>query len=492
MFSKVKSLFLSIELVLFVFCLCLFFPKNVFSEETTNNIKNLITVDDYLNKVKDQNGLYKNFEEKIISNKLKIREKELITSPSAFVDGGYSANYKKSTDKDLSYNHKDYEEYNMGLQQNTDIGLSGKLYYNINKTTYVNPDPATTNNNSLGKVQIELQQDLLKNSFGKVTRANKSLIENQNMANYYNNRYGLQQFLQNAENTYWNLVIINNIVNVKLETVKQNKEMENYTSKKVKMNLMDQSDELQSRAALELAKLDLQNANDNQKVMILLFNSLVGSSSNELNNKLVDIPWDYLENYKIPTVYNPTAQLKSLEKQVNAIKANSIIDKNKYKPTLNLIANYSLNSEDDGLTNSMKRIDNSDTPTKYIGLSFSTPLNFSAVKDFNESTYKDQNAIKLQYKQQILNDKVTWNQLIVQLNYAQERLKLAKKVERIQDLKLKNEIKRWKNGISSTYQVLQFQTQLTESRLNSLSIANEIFNTISNLKLFQIEDQGNK
>ncbi|MDD2840411.1 MAG: TolC family protein, partial [Rickettsiales bacterium] len=446
----------------------------------------VLTLDQYLMKVRGQNGLYKIYEEKIISSKLKIKEKDLLTSPSVFADSNYTTNYKKSTEKDLTYDHKNDVNYDLGIKQDSDFGLNGKLYYNLKKTTFVDPDPETTGNRSTGTMEIELEQNLLKNSFGQVTRANKKLIENQNMANYYSGKYNSKQLLQDAENTYWNLVVMNEITQVKLATVKQNQEMENYTLKKVKMNLMDRSNELQSRAALELGRLNLQEAKDNQKDMIRLFNSLIGIDSDDLDVELVEIPWNYLETYKTSKEYQPTAQLKSLEKQVNAIKANSVIDKNKYKPTLNLVANYSLNRENDRISNTY--VEDDDTPTKYIGINFSAPLNFSAVKSFNESTYKDQNAIKLQYKQQLLNDKVSWNQLLNKLSYAQERLKLAKKIEEIQDIKLKNEIKRWKNGISSTYQVLQFQTELTESRLNSLNIANEIFNIIANLKLFEVEE----
>ena len=478
-----KHLFFCVRLALTVCIFSVSFIEIGYARIINGSI---LTLDDFLTKVKDQNGLYKNYEEKVVSSKLKVREKDLLTSPSVFADSSYSENHKKSTEKDLSYDYKSDINYNLGLRQDTDFGLNGKLYYDIKKTTFVNPDPATTENRSTGTVEIELEQNLLKNSFGQAIRANKRLIENQNMANYYNSKHSLKQLLQDAESTYWNLVVMNEITQVKATTVQQNQDMENYTIKKVKMNLMDKSNELQSRAALELAKLNLQEAKDNEKDIIRLFNSMIGTDSDVLNAKLVEIPWNYLQTYKISSDYQPTAQLKSLEKQVAAIKANSIVDKNKYKPTLNLVANYSLNRENDGVSNAYVEDDN--TPTKYIGVNFSAPLNIAAIKSFNESTYRDENAIKLQYKQQLLNDKVNWNQLLNKLNYAQERLKLARKVEEIQDIKLKNEIKRWKNGISSTYQVLQFQNELTESKLNSLNIANEIFGIIANLRLFETEE----
>lgn len=479
-----KRLFLSVKMAIIIAISSVFFIEMSYARMINSSI---LTLDNFLTKVKDQNGLYKNYEEKVVSSKLKIKEKDLLTSPSVFADSSYSENHKKSTEKDLSYDYKTDINYDLGVQQDTDFGLNGKLYYDLKKTTFADPDPSTTDNRSTGTVEIELEQNLLKNSFGQATRANKKLIENQNMANYYDNKHSLKQLLQNAENTYWNLVVMNEITEVKAITVQQNQEMENYTTKKVKMNLMDKSNELQSRAALQLAKLNFQEAKDNEKDMIRLFNSLIGVDSDALNEKLVEIPWDYLESYKVSNDYQPTAQLKSLEKQVAAIKANSIVDKNKYKPTLNLVANYSLNRENDRISNAYVEDDN--TPTKYIGVNFSAPLNLSAVKSFNESTYKDQNAVKLQYKQQLLNERVNWNQLLNKLSYAQKRLKLARKVEEIQEIKLKNEIKRWKNGISSTYQVLQFQTELTQSRLNSLNIANEIFGIIANLKLFETGEE---
>lgn len=459
-----------------------------YAKMTNSGVENKLTLDQYLMQVKDQNGLYRNYQEQMMSNKLNISSKELLTSPTMFASTGYTTDYKSSTEQGLTYDHKDYVDYNIGVKQNTDFGLNAKIYYDVNKTTFVDPDPNTTENRSLGSFNIELEQDLLSNAFGQTTRANKKLTENVSLAMYYNTKYSLQQLLQNAENTYWNLVILSEITKVKTETVKQNQEMENYTSKKVKMNLMDKSNELQSRAALELAKLNLQEAQENEKSMIKSFNAMAGMESDVLESGLVEVPWDYLENYKVDKSYSSTSQVKYLEKAVEATKANSIVNKNKYKPTLKLLASYASNAEDSEINQSLKNIDDTDRPTGYVGLSFSIPLNFSAISDFNESVDRSRNAIKLQYQQQIINDKVNWNNLLNKLGYAQARLKLARQVEDIQEQKLNNEIKRWKNGISSTYQVLQFQTEFTESRLNSLSIANEIFSIIANLKLFETEE----
>lgn len=480
-----KNLFLSVKIAIIIAFIFIF---SVDIGHTENVNSNILTLDEFLIKVKDQNGLYQNYKEQMESNKLNIKSKDLLTSPIMFANSGYNSDYKSSTEYGLTYDHKNYVDYNLGIQQTTDFGLSAKIYYDVNKTTFVDPDPTTTNNRSLGSFNIELEQDLLSNAFGATTRATKNFTENLNLAMYYNTKYSSQQLLQNAENTYWNLVILSEVIKVKIETLKQNQEMENYTAKKVQMNLMDKSNELQSRAALELAKLNLQEAQENEKSLIKSFNSMIGIESNILNEKLAEVPWKYLENYKAVNEYKPTSNLKYLERAVEASKANSIINKNKYKPTLKVLASYSSNSENNTIGKSVENIDDIDRPTKYIGLNFSVPLNFSAVSSFDESADRARNAFKLQYQQQLINDKVSWNNLLNKLEYAQSRLKLARQVENIQDQKLENEIKRWKNGISSTYQVLQFQTELTESRLNSLSIANEIFGIIANLKLFENEE----
>lgn len=495
--SKKEGVVLYCVRVIFIICYCLAFSINISYAENKQNIKNEIqnnynknlTLEKFLNEVKDKNGNFKNYQEQMNSDKQKTQEKKLLTSPTFFASTDYSKNYKKSTISDVDYNHKSDLDYNIGISQNTDFGLNGKIYYDLSKTAYTNSDP-TIENKALGSIKIELEQNLLKNSFGENIKANKLVIENQNMINYYNNRYGSKQLIQNAENTYWALIITKKVTEVKMESVKQMQEMHNYTVKKVKMNLMDKSNEFQSKAALELSKLDLQTSEDNEKDIVRLFNSLRGIDSDTLEEKLENIPWEVLENYKILEEYKTTAQLKALEKQVNTIKANSIIDRNKYRPSLDLVASYSSNSEEDQMHKSLNNIDDTSTPTGSVGIKFSAPLNFSAVKDFKSSSYKDENAIKLKYKQQVLSDRVAWNQLLDKMKYAQSRLKLARKIESIQEEKLKNEIKRWKNGISTTYQVVQFENELTQSKLSSLSIANNIVNIMSNLKLFEIENNN--
>ncbi len=256
------------------------------------------------------------------------------------------------------------------------------------------------------------------------------------------------------------------------------------------MNLMDESNAMQSKAALESGKLDLQESIDNEKDAIRTFNSFITVDSDVLDVELAKVPWDYLETYKAPSEYSPTDQVKALEKQVEMTKNNSLIERDKYKPSLDLNATYSINGQDTKMHRSMRDTFAYDIPDRSIGLKFSMPLNLSAIEDFNDANYRDENAVKLMYKQQVLADRVNWNQLTDKLKYAQERLKLARQIEVIQEKKLKNEIKRWKNGVSTTYQVLQFENELTQSRLESLSIANDIFSIIANLKLFESENNN--
>jgi outer membrane protein TolC len=129
-----------------------------------------------------------------------------------------------------------------------------------------------------------------------------------------------------------------------------------------------------------------------------------------------------------------------------------------------------------------------DTPYMNIGVNYSVPLNFNSVNDIKEANYKMENAVKLAYKHQALSEKITWEQMVEGLAKAQNRLKLTRDIERLQDEKLQHEIRRWKSGVSTTYQILQFENDLTRSSLNSLSTANEIISIIADLKMYKEEE----
>lgn len=480
-----KSLF-NIGYVFFVFiCVSyvntLTFAKNV--KNKTDLKKQQITLKNFLLEVKNNNGEYRNYEEKMISDKAKISEKNLVTALTAFAEAGWQQDFKQPQIDYVNYDHINNTNYNIGLSQDTDFGLNAKLYYDLSKLGYVASEPFMEDY-SVGSFKIGLKQDLLKNSFGEATRAEKSLIENQNMSNFYANEYSLKTILQNAENTYWNLVVLKQTIEVKKKSVKQLDEMYKYTAQKVKMNLMDVSDSMQSKAALETGKLDLQTSIDMEKDISRAFNYFRGINSDVIDATLEDIPWDYLQSYKVEKEYQPTPQLKSIEKQVDYVKANTIIQKDKYKPELAVEATYSFNGQQDSISRSFRNTFKDDLPDRSIGITFTAPLNFSSIKDYNYANYKDENAVKLLYKQQSLVDKANWDQLLDKLSYAQNRLKLSRQIELIQEQKLKEEVKRWRNGVSTTFQVLQFENELTQSRLDSLNIANEIFTIISNLKVF--------
>jgi outer membrane protein TolC len=451
--------------------ICIFFINFVYGE--------VITLDEYLEQVTTNNGIYRSHKEKMSADELKISEGGLLTSFNFIATTSYNSDssFQLKTDgtetKDTSY-------FNFGIQKSIDFGTNFQFLYNVASLDVQplnSPDSLNINVNSFS---FNINQNLLKNFNGKTIKATKNVIKNTTEADFYSEEQGAKKLLNSAEKIYWGVVIAKMITHVNEESVKNNQEMYNYIFEKVKMNLMDKANEIQSNSALENSKLELQKAINNEKKIIRNFNQLRGIDDDVLNEDetLSKIPFDFLETYQHEGNYKPSSTLKSLEKQVEVIKNNKILENNKYGADLNLSFTYTTDNADKPI-----KYNYSDTNYYSLSLNYIVPLDRNAVNNVMEANYKNENAIKLLYRQQQKDDKIRFEELLSDLEKTQKNLKMTRNIEKLQKDKLSHEMRRWKNGVSTTYQISQFENDLTHSSLNSLSVANEILEIIADLKM---------
>ena len=66
-----------------------------------------------------------------------------------------------------------------------------------------------------------------------------------------------------------------------------------------------------------------------------------------------------------------------------------------------------------------------------------------------------------------------------------ENLKLAQSIEAVQKAKLENERYRLKQGRTSTYQVLLFEQDYSNSQLATIQIADKMLEAVADQKLYQ-------
>jgi hypothetical protein len=123
-------------------------------------------------------------------------------------------------------------------------------------------------------------------------------------------------------------------------------------------------------------------------------------------------------------------------------------------------------------------------PWSVIGLRFSTPLDFSALTDYKKGYAQEKVAAELASRRKTYEVDKEWDILSQRFDQFKKRVKLSQRMEQIQSKKLIAEKKRFNQGRTTTFQVLQFEQDFANAQLLKLRNEAELISVYNQLKLF--------
>jgi outer membrane protein TolC len=260
-----------------------------------------------------------------------------------------------------------------------------------------------------------------------------------------------------------------------------------YNNRKVKMNLAESSDVLQSEAALESAKLSLKTARDNERTAERNFNLVRNVAVNAVPEELSPVDWDSVESSSIPKLRpGNRADVDQTAALARVSQANALVQEENDRPTLELYGSYAMNGRSySGFESAMSNSFDSGKPTDIVGLRFNMPLDFSAQIAARDGARKQAEGADLRYHQTLMDQENQWNDLMNRLSDAQSQYHYARIIENVQNKKLENEKKQLRRGRSTTFQVLQFETDYTNSQLARARAGAQTLDLRAQLKLYE-------
>src|SRR5690606_17741235 len=132
---------------------------------------------------------------------LRASEASLVYSPMLSADAQWVNDHKTNSLFPSAYRKFRNNSYTLGISQQTGIGLTGKLSYNLSSYHYVD-SPSNGRLFWEGTPKIELSLSLLRNFFGSETRSQSELIEAAALAAQYQQSFHAKAIRANAESTY--------------------------------------------------------------------------------------------------------------------------------------------------------------------------------------------------------------------------------------------------------------------------------------------------
>ncbi len=367
------------------------------------------------------------------------------------------------------------------LRTGTNINFSySSLNYNYVGSPLYYPPPFYYNSPTL-----TLTQPLWKDFWAAYSKANEEAQVTSLKAQGLLQHFTKQQILFNSEMTYWKLSLYKQIVQADLDAIARTEKILKWNERRVAMNVSDKADVLESRAALKLKEFALQTDMEILRQTASQFNILRGRPGDLVNETLVQM--DSVISGKISEEIKRTAtRLDTLAAEQNAYSQRARAEANleQLKPDVSLYGTGQFSGNNSNLTTATNNSWSSNNPLYTVGLKFTLSLDRDLVDNAREGNRAAQMAAdysaaraKLELEQDWADIKKRWLDVL-------RRLDMAKELESLQKEKLENERVRFSHGRTTSFQVLQFEGNYSDSQLTRLRIENEAVMIKAQARLF--------
>ena len=443
---------------------------------------------EFLSQVREKHIGYRAADQSVQAAELQAKEAHLQTSPNFFSNAQQINDAKPSVL--FNYSRLITTSYQVGVSQNTKYGLLGKFYYNFTDLQYKGLAYGTSATD-VHAIQVaptvEMTLSLWRNFLGNETRS--LLLQGDAMASAkkYNESFKMKNLIVQAETSYWTLALARESVIVSSAAVGRAQQMYDWHSRRANLGLGDRSDFLQAQAALQLRKLDLRKAQDDEKAAARAFNSARGIDATEVSEKLMTFTPEKVQQFQIPDRFESRDDVKAAYELARANRAGAEAARQKQLPTLELYGAAATNNptptDTDGAYGNSFR---GDRPTTTVGVRLNAPLDFGLVSDVRLGYEKDKAAADYNYQRKLFDQETDWNDLAQKFLQAKERFSLYQDLEAAQKTKLEYERQRRSKGLTTTQQVINFEQEYEQAQLGRIRTLSEMLQLFAQMKMYGV------
>jgi outer membrane protein TolC len=445
-----------------------------------------LSLDEYLQQVRTNNEGVRGAKLGEEAKSLRVSESSLFFKPSFFLTGEFSDDKRPTNAPTFQGNQTIRNTFRAGLSQNFRTGTKAAISYNIFKTEINGASPGVLTRDTFYDVapQLELSQSLWRNFMGSEFEANEEAQRSQVEASRLNDQFNLKQLLIKAENTYWRLVFAQQASKVQNESLDRARKLRDWNAKRMRNNLVDEADYLQTEANLQTRELEVATALIELDTAEREFNS-VRQSDEKISFNGEDYPnGQFLIEAPVPAKSGVREDVLIAIENQKLIAANSILGNERNKPNLEVYGSYSMFGRDEKYNEAYDQSIGGTKPWSVIGLRFSTPLDFSALTDYKKGYAQEKVAAEMAARRKTYEVDKEWEILSQRFDQFKKRVKLSQRMEQIQSKKLIAEKKRFNQGRTTTFQVLQFEQDFANAQLLKLRNEAELISVYNQLKLF--------
>jgi outer membrane protein TolC len=447
-----------------------------------------LTLEEYSSEVLNRGANLKSAE---LMLKSATVEKELYkkyTSGLFYAEGTWMNDQRETNNPSFQGSETDFSGYTVGVKQNSPWGINWDLGYHVGHTQIYDasltavpvPDYYTV------YPQLQVQVPLWKNFFGKQIRAQRDMsryaLEASELKS--DSEYHLEKTKTNL--TFYQLDARRKLHDINQDNLDRAQKLLSWSTNRKLKNLSEDSDYYQAKANLSLRQIDLQNSEYELAEASRQFNTLRGETGTFVKEKLhinsvdlneLTIP---LEPYKQRK--DILAQQKLAESELN----EKIMNIEDTKPSLDLAVVTSLNGRDAEEAEASKEWKDDSSNYYAVSLQFKMPVDQFLMSRLRQGANQRIEAKKLKNNYLAKQLFVTWQDFVESSSRMKQQLTVLSELEEIQKKKVDTERIRFRQGRSTTFQVLNFEQDYINVRAKKIALELEARSMIEQKNLYVV------
>lgn len=450
-------------------------------------LSHALTLEEYMTEVRAKNGAIVGLKSSSEAKKLRRDEGGMFFRPSFFLTGEYYDDQRPTNAPVFQGTQTLRHTVRTGLAQNFRTGTKATLSYNVYKTQINGVSGTLIPNKKFFDTapQIEISQSLWRNFLGSEFEATEQIQNAQVEAQRFNEAFNHKQLILNAENAYWRLYVAQTALKVQEESLARAKKLRDWNRGRFSNNLIDESDMFQADANLQNREIEYQDIQTEIQSALKEFNSIRENDGEMVNlegTKGKDS--SYILEATLPPKMKMREDVRVILANKKLAEANAQLGTQRNRPNLELYGTYSMNGRDAQYNDSAEQAYTATKPFTIVGVRFSTPLDLGAMSDYKKAYAQEVVASDMIYKRKVYEVDKEWEILKERFENFKQRLILTQKMVQVQQKKFESERRRFSQGRTTTFQVVQFEQDLANSQLLKVRFEHQLIQVYNQLKLF--------
>jgi outer membrane protein TolC len=448
----------------------------------------MLVLNDYLDIVLENNNDLKALQLNIDSINKKLAEIERVYSSFLIVGIDYLGNSSRSPYNSQITNPGNLTNLSYDMVISKQLLFGTQISLGINGSSHHYRYTFGAMNYDVNDVRpfIKLQQSLLKDINGVLTKTSIDERRSRAKSALYLLGYKKQNILLKAKLAYWNLSYAQTVVNFRKISLLRTEKLLDWNKKKYSMNLTDKSDLLQSQVAVKLGELDLELAYEEENKARRIFNQFLGIKQEKVkyNIEKLENKINYFESSKTLNKKMSRADVLAALEDCKVASYEEMFHKKDTGADLILSGQFAISGLEKTFSQAMKDMRNSNSSSYFVSLRYSLPLDFTLRRIANQGYESAKNAAYKSAEYLILDENNDWFQLVDNWNNAKLKLQFAFEIEKMQRQRHEENENMLRKGRSTTYFVLQSEQALDDAMLNVLKCILELIQIYEQAEIF--------